>query len=77
MRFGAGDPQELDRVLDEIKTAGPGAMIVESDPNLLSIRAKILAFAAAQRLPTIYGNADYMPDGVPISTRSGLRGPAC
>ena len=38
-------------------------LIVETDAMLVSNRARILEFAARHRLPTIYGNPDYMPDG--------------
>src|SRR5262249_9415905 len=38
-------------------------LIVESDANLVSNRAKILDFVARHRLPTVYGNLDFIPDG--------------
>ena len=42
---------------------GPDGLVVETDAMLVSNRAKIIAFAAERRLPTLYGNLDYIPDG--------------
>ncbi len=61
--FPAQDPQEIDRALAEIAAMRPDGLIVESDANLVSNRAKILDFVARHRLPTVYGNLDYIPDG--------------
>ena len=61
--FAAQDPAELDRALSEITVMMPDGLVVESDATLVSNRAKIIAFAAQHRLPTIYGNLDYIPDG--------------
>ncbi len=61
--FGARNPEEIDRALLEIEAAALNVLIVETDAMLVSNRAKILEFAARHRLPTIYGNPDYMPDG--------------
>jgi putative ABC transport system substrate-binding protein len=61
--FGARNPEEIDRALLEIEAAAPNVLIVETDAMLVSNRARILEFAARHRLPTIYGNPDYMPDG--------------
>ena len=61
--FTAQDPQEIDRALSEISVMGPGGLVVESDANLVSNRAKIIDFVARHRLPTVYGNLDYIPDG--------------
>jgi ABC-type uncharacterized transport system substrate-binding protein len=61
--FPAQDPQEIDRALSEIAAMRPDGLIVESDANLVSNRAKILDFVARHRLPTVYGNLDYIPDG--------------
>jgi putative tryptophan/tyrosine transport system substrate-binding protein len=61
--FPAQDPQEIDRALSEVAAMGPDGLIVESDANLVSNRAKILDFVARHRLPTVYGNLDYIPDG--------------
>ena len=61
--FPAQDPQEIDRALSDIAAMAPDGLIVESDANLVSNRAKILDFVARHRLPTVYGNLDYIPDG--------------
>jgi putative tryptophan/tyrosine transport system substrate-binding protein len=61
--FPAQDPQEIDRALADIAAMAPDGLIVESDANLISNRAKILDFVARDRLPTVYGNLDYIPDG--------------
>ncbi len=61
--FPAQDPQEIDRALADIAAMAPDGLIVESDANLVSNRAKILDFVARHRLPTVYGNLDYIPDG--------------
>ena len=61
--FPAQDPQEIDRALSDIAAMGPDGLIVESDANLVSNRAKILDFVARHRLPTVYGNLDFIPDG--------------
>jgi putative tryptophan/tyrosine transport system substrate-binding protein len=61
--FPAQDPQEIDRALSEIAAMRPDGLIVESDANLVSNRVKIVDFVARHRLPTVYGNLDYIPDG--------------
>jgi putative ABC transport system substrate-binding protein len=61
--FPAQVPQEIDRALSEIAAMRPDGLIVESDANLVSNRAKIFDFVARHRLPTVYGNLDYIPDG--------------
>ena len=61
--FTAQDPEEIDRALSDISAMRPDGLIVESDANLVSNRTKIIEFAARHRLPTVYGNLDYIPDG--------------
>lgn len=61
--FTAQDPEEIDRALSEIAAMRPGGLVIESDANLVSNRRKIIDFAARHRLPTVYGNLDYIPDG--------------
>ena len=61
--FTAQDPQEIDHALSDIAAMRPDGLIVESDANLVSNRAKIIGFVARNRLPTVYGNLDYIPDG--------------
>ena len=61
--FTAQDPEEIDRALSDISAMRPDGLIVESDANLVSNRTKIIEFVARYRLPTVYGNLDYIPDG--------------
>jgi len=61
--FTAQDRDDLDRALLGIVDMGPDGLIVESDATLISDRVRIIAFAAERRLPTLYGNLDYIPDG--------------
>ena len=61
--FTAQDPEEIDRALSDISAMRPDGLIVESDANLVSNRTKIIGFVARYRLPTVYGNLDYIPDG--------------
>ena len=61
--FTAQDPEEIDRALSDISAMRPDGLIVESDANLVSNRTKIIDFVARYRLPTVYGNLDYIPDG--------------
>jgi putative ABC transport system substrate-binding protein len=61
--FQARDEEELERALVAIAAMHPDGLVVESDPGLVSNRSKIITFAANHRLPTVYGNLDYIPDG--------------
>jgi len=61
--FTAGDADGVDRALQAIAEMKPDGLIVESDALLVSNRSRIIAFAAERRLPAVYGNLDYMPDG--------------
>jgi putative ABC transport system substrate-binding protein len=61
--FTARDPEEIDRALADIAAMRPSGFIVESDANLISNRGKIIDFVARHRLPAVYGNLDYIPDG--------------
>jgi putative ABC transport system substrate-binding protein len=61
--FTAQDSEELDRALSDIAAMSPGGLVVDTDANLVSNRGKIIDFAARHRLPSVYGNLDYIPDG--------------
>ena len=61
--FTAQDPKEIGRALSDISAMQPDGLIVESDANLVSNRTEIIDFVARHRLPTVYGNLDYVPDG--------------
>jgi putative tryptophan/tyrosine transport system substrate-binding protein len=71
--FGARNDEELNRALAAIESAQVGALILESDPWLVSKRAQIIGFAARRRLPAIYGNQDYMPDGGLLAYATNIR----
>jgi putative ABC transport system substrate-binding protein len=61
--FSAQNPVELLQALAAMEAAGIDGLVVESDAALLASRAEIIGFAARHRLPTVYGNSDYVPDG--------------
>jgi putative ABC transport system substrate-binding protein len=61
--FSARNPVELQQALGAMEAAGIEGLVVETDALLLANRAEIIGFAAKHRLPTIYGNPDYVPDG--------------
>lgn len=71
--FGARNDEELNRALAAIETTQVGALILESDPWLVSKRGQIIGFAARRRLPAIYGNQDYMPDGGLLAYATNIR----
>jgi putative tryptophan/tyrosine transport system substrate-binding protein len=70
--FMAQDRDDLDRALLGIAEMGPDGLVVESDAGLISDRGKIIAFAAERRLPTLYGNLDYIPDGGLMAYFTGI-----
>jgi putative tryptophan/tyrosine transport system substrate-binding protein len=51
-KASAGD--ELESAFDSLVREGTGALLVAADPYLDIVRNRIVAFAAAQRLPAIY-----------------------
>jgi putative ABC transport system substrate-binding protein len=61
--FPAADQAELERALQGIKAMAPDGLVVAPDATLISNRAQIIAFAAEHRLPAVYGNLDFVPDG--------------
>jgi len=71
--FGARNDEELNRALAAIEAAQVGALILESDPWLVSKRAQIIGFAARRQLPAIFGNQDYMPDGGLLAYATNIR----
>ena len=54
---------ELDGALDRVRELRPDAMIVFPDGSTMVSRAKIAAFAVAQRLPTMFGWSEYADAG--------------
>jgi putative ABC transport system substrate-binding protein len=57
-------PDEIDAKLGTIATAHPDGLVVCDAPLFLSIRLRLIAFAAQHRLPTLYaGSAAYVRQG--------------
>jgi putative ABC transport system substrate-binding protein len=63
----ARSPQEIERTFDRAASEHSGALIVFDDPVLWSYRAQIVALAAAQKIPAMYGYKDFVDDGGLIS----------
>jgi putative tryptophan/tyrosine transport system substrate-binding protein len=57
------DTRELNAALDAIIREHPEALLVLVDPLTLSQRARIVDFAAEQRLPAIYESSDFVDVG--------------
>lgn len=62
-RYLARSPSDLPRVLDEIRAARPGAMIVFPDSLTLARRQDIAEFAARERIPAMFGWAEFTDAG--------------
>ena len=60
-------PSDLPTAFDAIATDLGDAMIVDGDTLLVSHRRSIVAFAAAHRLPGMYGLRDFVDDGGLVS----------
>ena len=63
----ARSPQEIERAFERAASERSGALIVFDDPVLWSYRAQIVALAAAQKIPAMYGYKDFVDDGGLIS----------
>jgi putative ABC transport system substrate-binding protein len=70
--FEARDENELNRALRSVEASEARAIIVDMDPSLVSNRATIIKFAAERRLPAVYGNYEYVPDGGLISYATSI-----
>jgi putative ABC transport system substrate-binding protein len=70
--FQAGDLEELHRALLSVASSEARAIIVDTDPALVSNRTTIIKFAADRKLPAIYGNYEYVPDGGLISYATSI-----
>lgn len=55
--------RELDSALDAVRRARPDAMIVFPENVTIARRMKIAEFAAAQRLPSMFGWSEYVDAG--------------
>ena len=56
-------PSDLPKAFDSIAMERSDAMIVDGDPLLVSHRRSIVEFAAAHRLPAMYGLRDFVDAG--------------
>ena len=66
-RYLARSPQELTTMYAEIRAARPDAMLVFPDSLTLVRRAEIAEFAARERIPTMYGWAEFVESGGLVS----------
>jgi ABC-type uncharacterized transport system substrate-binding protein len=63
-RVDAATPSELTAALGALQTSTSGALLVQNDPMLTGTEAsRILHSAAAQRLPTVFENAQSVAEG--------------
>jgi putative ABC transport system substrate-binding protein len=62
-RYLARSPSDLPRVMEEIRAARPGAMIVFPDSLTLARRREISDFAARERIPAMFGWAEFTDAG--------------
>lgn len=62
-RYLARTPEDLAAMYEEIRTAHPDAMLVFPDSLTLQRRAEITAFAARERIPTMYGWTEFVESG--------------
>jgi putative ABC transport system substrate-binding protein len=63
---------DLPTIFDAIATERSDAMIVDGDPLLVSNRRSIVEFAAAHRLPVVYGLRDFVDAGGLIAYGSSI-----
>lgn len=59
----ASTSAEVERALMAATRNGAGAAIVFDDPVLWSFRREMVALAAAEKLPVMYGYRDFVQDG--------------
>jgi putative ABC transport system substrate-binding protein len=65
--FGGQHPMELERSLDAIGRGRFGGLIVGATARLSDHRQQIVRFAAQHKLPTIYGQREYVDAGGLVS----------
>lgn len=68
-----GESPELDKALETIRQAQAGAMIVFPEGATMANRAKLAAFATAQRLPSMFGWSEYVDAGALMSYGASQR----
>jgi len=67
------DPTEIERAMETLASSQVDVVIVLQTGLLLSVGRKIAEFAAAKRLPTVYGYREHVLDGGLISYGVDLR----
>jgi putative tryptophan/tyrosine transport system substrate-binding protein len=67
-------PSDLPKAFDSIAAERSDAMIVDGDPLLVSHRRSIVEFAAAHRLPAMYGLRDFVDAGGLIAYGASIFG---
>jgi putative ABC transport system substrate-binding protein len=72
IHVAAQNLDELDQALAAIAAAGVGGLLVDTEAIFVANRARIIAFAAARRLPAIYGLQSYVRDGGLMSYSASL-----
>jgi len=60
---GAASADQLNGALAAVATARPRGLIVADDPLFVAERQRVVAFAAAQRLPAVYGLGEFVDAG--------------
>ena len=61
--MGVHDRATLNAAFDTIRRGTPDALMTTADPMLQSYRTLIVEFAAGRRLPSMYGDLDYVTAG--------------
>jgi len=59
----AGSPAKLDAAFAAIGAGGARGLIVSNDPFFFANRARLVQFAATQRLPAVYFTRDFVDEG--------------
>jgi putative ABC transport system substrate-binding protein len=67
-------PSDLPKAFDSIAAERNDAMIIDGDPLLVSHRRSIVEFAAAHRLPAMYGLRDFVDAGGLIAYGASIFG---
>jgi putative ABC transport system substrate-binding protein len=61
------DAREIDAAFAALPARGAGGLVVHVDPFLLNQRDRIVALAARQRVPTVYGLREFAASGGLVS----------
>ena len=71
---GANSPDQINRAFETINKEHIDALLVMADPTLIDNRTRIIAFAAKNHLPAIYGTTGHAEDGGLISYSPDMPG---